>query len=184
MAATAQLCGYTRRHLQRVIAAHGSDSLVQRHGLEAEALAWEREGGHALRKATSSALRWLREASANPETDPREVAAALGASIQAGHRLTEAGARRAKRLQPIEQPHGQRFDLEGFLGQIATACNKVKALPESQQPAAYEALREQLRSDQQEGQALEPIDVDVIEALGPEPEALPVEREPVLSPLV
>jgi hypothetical protein len=184
MAATAQLCGYTRRHLQRVIAAHGSDSLVQRHGLEAEALAWEREGGHALRKATSSALRWLREASANPETDPREVAAALGASIQAGHRLTEAGARRAKRLQPIEQPHGQRFDLEGFLGQIATACNKVKALPESQQPAAYEALREQLRSDQQEGQALEPIDVDVIEALGPEPEALPVEREPVVSPLV
>lgn len=84
MGATAQLCGYTRRHLQRVIAAHAHDPLVARHGLEAEALEWEREGGQALREATSRALGWLRKSSANPEADPREVAAALGASVQAG----------------------------------------------------------------------------------------------------
>jgi len=175
MGATAQLCGYTRRHLQRVIAAHAHDALVQRHQLEAEALEWEREGGQALREATSRALGWLREASADPGTDPREVAAALGASIQGGHRLTEAGARRAKRLQPVEQQQGQRFDLEGFLNQIAAACNEVKALPEAEQEGAYEALRQRLKADQPQA-----IDVEVIEAQGPELE----QTGPMASPLI
>ena len=166
MGATASLAGYTRRHLQRVIAAHAHDSLVQRHGLEAEALAWEREGGQALREATSRALGWLREASANPEADPREVAAALGATVQAGHRLTEAGARRAKRLQPIEQPQGARFDLEGFIASLADACGQVRALPPEQQEAGWEVLRERLKADQQQA-----LDVVVVET----PETIDVE---------
>lgn len=71
--------------------------------------------------------------------------------------MTEAGARRAKRLQPVEQPQAQRFDLEGFLDQIAAACNEVKTLPETEQPAAYEALRQRLKADQQQA-----IDVEVV----------------------
>ncbi len=173
MGATAQLCGYTRRHLQRVIQAHAHDPLVRRHQLEAEALEWEREGGQALRESTNQALLWLRKASANPEADPREVAAALGATVQAGHRLTEAGARRAKRLQPVEQPQGTRFDLEGFLSQIAAACNEVKALPESEQPAAYEALHQRLKADQQ--QALDVVVVETLETI--DVESMPSEQE-------
>ena len=28
-------------------------------------------------------------------------------------------------MAPVEQPQGQRFDLEGFLGQIAAACEEA-----------------------------------------------------------
>lgn len=171
MGATASLAGYTRRHLQRIIQAHAHDPLVRRHQLEAEALEWEREGGQALREATSRALCWLREASANPETDAREVAAALGASIQAGHRLSEAGSRRAKRLAPVEQPQGQRFDLQGFLGQIAQACSEVRQLPEAEQEHGWEQLRRQLKAEQPQGEALD-VEVQEVEALEPGPEPL------------
>lgn len=172
VSATASLAGYTRRHLQRIIQAHAHDPLVRRHQLEAEALEWEREGGQALREATSRALGWLREASANPEADAREVAAALGASIQAGHRLSEAGSRRAKRLAPVEQPQGQRFDLQGFLSSVASACAEVRQLPPDRQPEAFEALHQQLKADQPH--ALEPIDVEALPVEpGPEPLACP-----------
>lgn len=150
MSATASLAGYTRRHLQRVIQAHAHDPLVRRHQLEAEALEWEREGGQALREATSRATSWLRQSTSNPEADPREVAAAFNAAVASGHRLGEAGARRAKRLAPVEQPQGQRFDLEGFLGQIAAACQGVRRLPEAEQEQGWLRLQAQLRVDQED----------------------------------
>jgi hypothetical protein len=169
MSATASLAGYTRRHLQRIIQAHAHDPLVRRHQLEAEALAWEREGGQALREATSRATNWLRQATSNPEADPREVGAALSAAVASGHRLAEAGARRAKRLAPAEQPQAQRFDLQGFLSSVASACAEVRQLPPDQQGQAFEQLHQQLKDDQQ-GQALEPIDVEAqaVEALEPD----------------
>jgi hypothetical protein len=169
----ARLAGISVRHAQRLMDRHAGDGFVARDRLIGQALRWEQQGAEALAEATSRATNWLREASGNPEADPREVAAALGATVQAGHRLTEAGARRAKRLQPVEQPQGTRFDLEGFLSQIAAACNEVKALPESEQPAAYEALRQRLKADQE--QALDVVVVETLETI--DVESMPSEQE-------
>ncbi len=168
MGATASLAGYTRRHLQRVIQAHAHDPLVRRHQLEAEALEWEREGGHALREATSRATSWLRQATANPEPDTREVAAAFSAAVASSHRLAEAGSRRARRLQAIEQPQAQRFDLQGFLSSVASACAVVRQLPPDQQNQAFKELHQQLKTGQP-SQSQKSIDVEAhaVEDLDP-----------------
>ena len=169
----AAISGTSRRTLQRALRQHGADPMVARDLQLGEGLKWESAGGRALEEATSRALQWLRTATADPEADSREVAAALSAAVASGHRLSEAGARRAKRLTPVEQPQGQRFDLEGFLGQIAAACQEVRQLPEAEQEVGWEQLRQQLKGDQQ-GQALEPIDV----------EPLPVEPGPSPCPFI
>lgn len=163
----AQIAGVSRRTLQRTLRQHGADSLVARDLQLADAVRWEASGGRILEEAASRAVHWLRRCDAEG-ADLRETGAALAATIQAGHRLSEAGARRAKRLAPVEQPQGQRFDLEGFLGQIAAACQEVRQLPEAEQEVGWKRLRQQLKGDQQ-GQ---PIDVEVIEDLEPEPEPL------------
>jgi hypothetical protein len=145
---------------------HGADPLVARDLQLGEAIKWENAGGRALEEATSRALQWLRAATANAEADPREVAAALSAVVASSHRLSEAGSRRAKRLQPAEQLQAQRFDLQGFLEQVGQACSQVKALPEADQPAALAALRKQLNSNTEPHGQTELIDVEVIEAKG------------------
>ena len=167
----AQIAGISRRSLQRALRQHGADPLVARDLQLGEALKWESAGGRILEEAASRAVHWLRRCEAEG-ADLRETGAALAATIQAGHRLSEAGARRAKRLAPVQQPQTQRFDLESFLSTVATACSEIRQqLPPDQQGQAFEQLHQQLRSDQQ-GQA-DPIDV----------EALPVEPEPPACPL-
>lgn len=144
----------------------------------ADGLRWENRAGAALEEAVSRSLGWLRAASADPKTDVRELAAAMGATVSAAHRLGEAGARRARRLQP-EQPQQQnRIDPQQLLSAVAEACAEVRALPPEQQEQGWERLREELRNDQQREQGLEPIDV---EALPVEPEQQP---EPMASPLI
>lgn len=167
----AKLAGVSRRHLQRLLAAHADDPAVQRDQLLADAIGWERQGARTLAEACSKAAEWMRSVSNNPNADTKEVAAAFGATVAASHRLAEVGSRRARRLQPQDQPQTQRFDLQGFLSTVASACAEVRQLPPDQQGQAFEQLHQQLRSDQQ-GQALEPIDV----------EALPVEPEPPACP--
>ena len=158
----AKLAGVSRRHLQRLLAAHACDPFVARDSAMAQAVIWERQGGVALQEATSRALSWLREVSADAGAEPRVVAAALAASIQAGHRLNEAGSRRAKRLQPVaQQPNQNHFDLQGFLGQIALACEEVKALPPEQQEAGWEKLRAELKAEQQLEADDSVIDVEI-----------------------
>jgi hypothetical protein len=163
----AAISGTSRRTLQRALRQHGADPMVARDLQLGEALKWEGQAGAALQEAVSRSLAWLREASANPETDARTMAAALGATVGSAHRLGEIGARRAKRLAPVEQPQGQRFDLEGFLGQIAQACSEVRQLPPEQQEAGWEQLRQQLKADQPQGQAID------VEATLVEPTAAP-----------
>jgi hypothetical protein len=173
----ARVAGVTRRTLQRALAAHGADPLVARDLQLADGLRWENRAGAALEEAVSRSLAWLRSASADPEVDPREVAAALGATVQSAHRLGEAGARRSKRLQPQAPEQHNRLDHQQLLAAIGQACQTVRALPPELQEQGWERLREQLHGDQQQGQALEPIDV----------EAKPVEPEqpgPVASPLL
>lgn len=156
----AQIAGVSRRTLQRTLRQHGADPVVARDLQLADAVRWEASGGRILEEAASRAVHWLRRCEAEG-ADLRETGAALAATIQAGHRLSEAGSRRAKRLAPAKQPQPQRFDLQGFLSNLADACGQVRALPPEQQEAGWEALRERLRSDQQ-AQA-QPIDARVID---------------------
>lgn len=164
----AQLAGVSKRHLQRLLAAHADDPAVQRDRLLSDAIRWEQQGARTLSEACSRAAEWMRSATNNPNADAKEVAAAFGATVAASHRLAEIGSRRAKRLTPEQQPKTQRFDLQGFLSSVADACAEVRQLPPDQQEAGWEALRERLRTDQQ-GQALEPIDVEVVPVNSVEP---------------
>ena len=136
----------------------------------ADGLRWENRAGAALEEAVSRSLGWLRAASADPKTDVRELAAAMGATVSAAHRLGEAGARRSKRLQPQAPEQQSRFDHQQFLATVATACAEVRALPPEQQPAAFDRLHQQLHGDQQQGQALEPIDVEALPVLTYQPQ--------------
>lgn len=163
----AQIAGISRRSLQRALRQHGADPLVARDLQLGEALKWESAGGRILEEAASRAVHWLRRCEAEG-ADLRETGAALAATIQAGHRLSEAGARRARRLQP-EQPQQQnRADIGALIEQLAAAAESIKALPANQQDHAWATVRQQLRSDQQ-GQA-DPIDVAAVTVL-PEAEA-------------
>lgn len=159
----AKIAGISRRHLQRLLARHADDPLVARNRGLAEAVKWEQQGGAVLAEAASRAVHWLRRCESEG-ADVRETAAALAATIQAGHRLSEAGSRRAKRLQPEALQMSQGFDLEGFLSQVAAACEAVRALPAEQQPAGWEALQQRLRAEPEPEPTdpLEPIDVDVL----------------------
>jgi uncharacterized protein (DUF2267 family) len=97
----------------------------------------------------------------DPESDPREVAAALGGTVSAAHRLTEAGSRRSKRLAPSDQPKAQKFDLQGFLTSVAGACEQVRQLPTDQQAAAFRTLHQELRLEEK-SQEIDAINVEIV----------------------
>jgi uncharacterized protein (DUF2267 family) len=157
----ARVAGVSRRTLQRALRQNGADPLVARDLQLGEALKWESAGGRALEEATSRALNWLREVTEDPEADTREVAAALGASVSAAHRLTEAGSRRSKRLAPIDQPKAHQFDLQGFLTSVASACEQVRQLPIEHQTAAFETLHQNLYLEQQSTE-IDAIDIEAV----------------------
>lgn len=166
----AQIAGTSRRTLQRALRQHGADPLVARDLQLGEALKWETAGGRILEEAASRAVHWLRRCEAEG-ADLRETGAALAATIQAGHRLSEAGARRARRLTP-EQPQQQnRADIGALIEQLGQAAEAIRALPPDQRDGAWKRVREGLRPDQQQA-----IDVRVIEAQAPDtdPPACPL----------
>ena len=156
----AKVAGVTRRTLQRALAAHGADPLVVRDLQLGEALKWESAGGQALEEAVSRSMTWLRSVSSDPRADVRELVAALGATVAAAHRLTEAGSRRAKRLQPEKPQPQNQFDHQALLSAVAQACEEARTLPPGQQGQAFEAIHQQLCGNHQMS-----IDVEVVEPL-------------------
>jgi ParB-like chromosome segregation protein Spo0J len=171
----AKLAGVSRRHLQRLLYAHADDPAVARDRLLADAIAWEQQGARTLAEAASRATSWLRQATSNPDADPKVVAAAFSATVAAGHRLSESGARRARRLAPTQPEQQGTFNHHQLLAAVAESCSQIRQLPAAEQERAFDALHQQLRGEQQ------PIDVEVIEAQGPELEQQP---GPMVSPLL
>lgn len=159
--------------MQRFLADHAANPEVLRSQAIGEAVRWEKQAGFTLQEATSRALSWLRRCE-EQGSDVREMAAALAATIQAAQRLSEAGTRRAKRLQPQMEPQRQQFDLDGFLGQVAAAAEAIRSLPEDQQPDGWQRLRRQLHEAPEQEQVV-PIDVEVV------PETERSEPEPPLD---
>lgn len=160
----AKLAGVSRRHLQRLLAAHAADPLVQRDQALAAAIRWENQAGEALEEAVSRSLAWLRRCEAEG-ADVKETAAALAATVGSAHRLGEAGSRRAKRLAPQQQLQQGRMDLSQTLAQLAEAAEHIRQLPEADRDAAWAGVRQQLHSNQQRGDDAEPpIDVEIVPA--------------------